>query len=337
VKRPELRIGFIGAGIIANRHMGNLLGFEDVEVVAVADLDQERARALAARSGGRAYGDYEAMLDREQLEAVYVCVPPFAHGGPEAALIERGLPFFVQKPLAADLDTAEEVACGVRERGLVTAAGYHWRYLDIVERARELLGSNPPRLALGYWIDFTPPPAWWTQQALSGGQVVEQTTHVLDLAQLLVGEVRRVYAASARSERAAFPQADIADVSAATLHFASGALGNFASTCLLNWPHRIGLHLFAEGLAVEVSEFELMVDVGKGRPIRKAEGDPFIPQDRDFLDAVLGKANRVRVPYEEALRTHRLACALFRSAEQGRVVELGTETEAEVLAGKTTF
>ncbi len=65
----------------------------------------------------------------------------------------------VEKPLATDLETAEEIARGVRERGLVTAVSYHWRYLDTTERARELLSRNPARLALGYWLDSTPPPS----------------------------------------------------------------------------------------------------------------------------------------------------------------------------------
>src|SRR4051794_8115342 len=96
------RVGFVGAGGIANRHIGNLLGFEDVIVVAIADPQLNRAKAAAARVGGRAYDRHEAMLDAEKLDAekldaVYVCTPPFAHGPPELACIERGLPFFVEK------------------------------------------------------------------------------------------------------------------------------------------------------------------------------------------------------------------------------------------------
>ena len=310
----KTRIGFIGAGIIANRHLGNLLGFDDVSVVAVADLQLDRAREQADRCGGAAYVEAGEMLDREVLDAVYVCVPPFAHGAPELAVLERGLPFFVEKPVGIDLETAETIARGVRERGVVTATGYHWRYLDIVDRARDLLADNPARLALGYWLDFTPPPPWWTREAKSGGQMVEQTTHVFDLARYLVGDVERVYAAGARLERPAFPTADIWDVSTATLHFTSGALGTVASTCLLNWPHRIGLHLYCEGMAVELSEWEIMVDVGKGRPIQQATGDPMVREDRDFVDAVQGKPNRVRAPYHEALETHRVVTAAVRSA-----------------------
>ena len=321
----QTRIGFVGAGIIANRHLGNLLGFDDVRVAAVADPVLDRAQALAARSGGAAYDDYTRMLDGEELDALYICVPPFAHGGPEAAAIARGLPFFVEKPLAVDLATAEMIARGVAERGLITAAGYHWRYLDITERAQELLRDNPARLALGYWLDFTPPPEWWLTEARSGGQMVEQTTHIFDLVRLLVGEVSRIYAAASRTVRSAFPQADIADVSTATLHFASGALGTIASTCVLNWPHRIGLHLFCEGMVIEMTEFDLMVDVGQGRPVQQAQGDPFAREDRDFLDAVQGKPNRIRVPYAEALKTHRLVTAAVRAARAGCVVDVQTE------------
>ncbi|MFL5734545.1 MAG: Gfo/Idh/MocA family protein [Chloroflexia bacterium] len=318
----QTRIGFIGAGIIATRHLGDLLNFEDVKVVAFADPALDRAQELAARSDATAYDDFSRMLDSEQLDALYICVPPFAHGAPELAAIERKLPFFVEKPLATNFETAEEIARKLEAVKAPTAVGYHWRYLDITEKAQELLSRNPARLALGYWLDFTPPPAWWVKEAQSGGQMVEQTTHIFDLARLLVGEVNKVYAAGSRTDRPAFPDSDVYDVSTATLHFASGALGSVSSTCLLNWPHRVGLHLFCEGMAIEMTEFELMVDVGRGRPITKAEGDPFVREDRDFIDAVQGKPSKIRVPYAEALKTHRVATATARSAHEGAVIEL---------------
>jgi predicted dehydrogenase len=76
---------------------------------------------------------------------------------------------------------------------------------------------------------------------------------------------------------------------------------------------------------IELAEFELMVDVGQGRPVTPAQGDPFVLADRDFVDAVQGKEDRIRVPYHEALKTHRLACAVDRSAAEARPVELAAE------------
>lgn len=320
----RVRVGVIGAGFIAGRHIGNLLGFDDVTIVAVADALAERAQEQAARCHGKAYTNHEELLNQEQLDALYICVPPFAHGALELAAIDRRLPFFVEKPLATTWETAQTIAAGIAAQNLVTAVGYHWRYLDTTEEVQELLSQKPARLALGYWLDFTPPPAWWSREEQSGGQMVEQTTHIFDLARLLLGDVERVYAAGSRLERPAYADANVFDVTLATLHFASGALGNMASTCLLNWPHRIGLHLFCEGMVIELSEFEMMVDVGRGRPIRRAEGDPFVREDRAFIDAVQGKPNRIRVPYAEALKSFQLTLAASQSAHEGRVLDLHT-------------
>ena len=150
------RIGFIGAGGIAQRHFGVLEQFEDVAIVAIADVDEGRAQEAAARFGARAFGDVTAMLEAVELDALYICVPPFAHGVAERAAIAAGLPFFVEKPVALDLATAEAIAAEVAAAGLVTAVGYHWRYLDTVDEVRGLLATNPARLMSGYWLDSTP-------------------------------------------------------------------------------------------------------------------------------------------------------------------------------------
>lgn len=314
------RIGFIGGGGIAHRHLHVLKDFNDVELVAVAD--PARADETAQTFGMTPYGSFEQMLDEADLDAAYVCVPPFAHGPMERALAERGVPFFCEKPLALDLETAENVARQVEEAGLVTAVGYHWRYMSHVEEAKHLLDERPPRLALGYWLGDTPPPAWWHRSDGSGGQMVEQTTHLFDLARHLVGEVKSVTAVGGNASRDAFPDLDIHDATAATVTFRSGAVGTFASTCLLNWTHRVGLHLFGEGLAVEVGEHEVMIDVGQGRPVTPAHLDPVVVEDRDFVDAVQGKENRVRVPYAEALKTHRLTLAAQQALESGTTITL---------------
>ncbi len=319
----EVRVGFIGAGGIAGRHVGVLQQFEDVRIVGVADPVDERAGGLASQVGATAYADFRQMLDRERVDALYICVPPFAHGEPELAAAERDLPFFVEKPLATAREAADRIGQAVEEKGLVTGVGYHWRYLTTTEQAQELLESNPARLALGYWLDKTPPPYWWQKEELSGGQMVEQTTHIFDIARVLVGEVEEVYAAGSRKDRPDFADLDVCDVSAATLKFSTGAVGNMASTCLLNWPHRIGLHLFSENMVIELSEHDIMIDVGQGRPYSWPQSDPFVHEDRDFIDAVQGKANKIRCPYSEALKTHRVTTAAARSLAEGRPLRPG--------------
>ncbi len=319
----RLRVGFIGAGGIAQRHIDVLRQMPDVEIVAVADSDFSRAAAVADKLGAQAYNSYSDIIARERLDCVYVCVPPFAHGAIEAALIAAGLPFFVEKPLSLDITTAERLARQIEDRQLVTAVGYHWRYLDTVEEARGLLADKPATLVTGHWLDQTPPPQWWWRQDRSGGQVVEQATHLIDLARHLVGEVTEVYAQGAHSTpRDAFPGLDVATATAASLRFATGAVGTLSATCLLGWGHRIGLNLFGDALAIELSDRDIMVDVGRGRPVRQSEGDPVEREDRDFLNAVRGLPSRIRCPYKEALKTHRVALAISQSALSHRPVSI---------------
>lgn len=318
----KTRLAFIGAGGIARRHLDILAGFDDVVLVGFADPDLDRADEAAKRFGAKSFAHHRDMLDAVRPDAVYVCVPPFAHGEPERDLVGRGIPFFVEKPVSLDLATAEEIAEAVVAKDLVTGVGYHWRYLDIVDEARALLAENPAQLLSGYWLDSTPPPQWWWKQDKSGGQMIEQTTHLLDLVRFLVGEVTEVYGRVGHKDREEFPGLDVPTVTTASLTFETGVVANIASTCLLGWNHRVGLHIFADKLAIELTDRDIMVDVGRGRPVRGADGDPVWREDRDFIDAVRGGENRIRCPYGEALATHRLALAVMSSAQAGEPVRL---------------
>jgi myo-inositol 2-dehydrogenase / D-chiro-inositol 1-dehydrogenase len=314
----RLRVGCVGTGFIAGRHLAALSGFRDVEVVAVADPLRERAETAAARVGARAYGDGTALLESEELDAVWLCVPPYAHGPLEAAAVARRLPFFVEKPLALDLGTAREVAREVEAAGLTTAVGYHWRHVGVVHRAAGLVRAAPAQLVTGAWLDRTPAAPWWARREGSGGQVVEQTTHVLDLARLLAGEVASVAAA----ERPAAADGEVATASVALLTFASGAVGGVSSTRVLGWRHAVGLQVVTDGRVVELSErglddHELRVVTADGEETDRTREDPIAAEDREFVDVLQGRAAAVRVPYAEALRTHALACAADEAARTG--------------------
>jgi predicted dehydrogenase len=365
----RVRIGMVGAGAVAARHARTLLAMDGVEVAGVADPALERARELADEVGAATYPNHMELLEAERLDALYICVPPFAHGPPELAAIDAGLPFFVEKPVAIDEPTATSIATRLAGRPLVTCTGYHWRWLDIFDRAAELLADRPARLVQCSWLDKVPPPTWWLRRDGSGGQTIEQTTHVLDVARGLAGEVTEVHAYAARAAappgqqaapsrpteppqqaapsrptsrsagprtgrvaddgkeggrsstapaEAALPGADIADVSVASLRFASGAVGTVASTCVLPRLHRAGVQVVADGLSLELSETELLVELDGRRTDYRAGVDARPRPDRDFVAAVRGGPDRIRVPWAEAYRTHLLACAITRSAEERR-------------------
>jgi predicted dehydrogenase len=95
-------------------------------------------------------------------------------------------------------------------------------------------------------------------------------------------------------------------------------VGTVASTCLLPRLHRAGVHVVADGLSLELSETELVVEVDGDRSAWTADADARPRPDRDFVAAVRGGPDRIRVPWPEAYRTHLVACAITRSAEEGQ-------------------
>lgn len=317
-----LRVGFVGTGGVATRHAGILADFPDVTLVAATDVDPARTAAFAEQFGTQVTDDVAALLTHD-LDAVYVCVPPFAHtpaaASAEVQVAEAGLPLFVEKPLAPDLATAEEIAKRIDGAGVLTRVGHHWRCAEPVARARALLGDRPIRLVSATWWDKVPPVSWWPHRELSGGPVVEQAIHVLDLARVLVGEVAEV---SARACGTVPGGGDVDAATAGLLSFANGAVGTLGAVSVLGAKHRAGLEIVADGLVVGLGEDWLEVRDGTAEPTR-AEFDRMtacVAADRAFVDGVAGHpVDPVTAPpdYGEALRSHRLATAVARSAASG--------------------
>jgi myo-inositol 2-dehydrogenase/D-chiro-inositol 1-dehydrogenase len=314
-----IRVALVGAGGVGARHASVLSGFEDVEVVGVWDADRAAAVALAGAVGSSAVPSLGAVLDRRP-DALWLCVPPFAHGDLELTLVRAGLPFFVEKPLAADLPVAEQVAAAVTAAALPTATGYHWRHLDTVDHAQAALAGCTVRLVDARWWGTTPPPAWWSRQDRSGGQVVEQATHVLDLLRLLAGEVDEVVGGAAPSTGEG---RDVPDATAAVLRLASGAVGTVSTSCVLPAPTAAGLEVVADGTAVHLTEKALRVRTTSGDEDTTPTVDARTAVDRAFVDVVSGRAAPpALVDVAEALSTHRLAWAVAEAARTGTTVRV---------------
>lgn len=312
-----VRVGLVGAGGVGARHARTLAGFPDVELLGVTDAVPGAADALAGELGVPVVEDVDRLL-AQRLDGVWLCVPPFAHGELELAAVRAGVPFFVEKPLATGVAVAEEVARAVAGAGLPTATGYHWRHLDTVAAARAVCAAHRPRLVSATWWDKVPPPAWWSRRERSGGQVVEQLTHVLDLARLLAGEVAEVRATAAPSTAEG---RDVDDATAALLAFESGAVGTVTAACSLPGKLAAGLDVVCDGAAVELTETSLSVITADGAQRSEPRVDGRTAVDRAFVDVLAGgAAAEGLVGYAEALRTHRVAVAIAESARTGEAV-----------------
>jgi predicted dehydrogenase len=121
----KLGVGFIGVGNIAQGHMDTLLGFDDVRILAVSDVDRAHRDAAVQKintgygdRGCTGYGDFREMLARTDIDVVWVCTPDHWHALAAIAAIRSGKDVYVEKPLTLTIQEGRE---------LVKAARWHQR------------------------------------------------------------------------------------------------------------------------------------------------------------------------------------------------------------------
>jgi predicted dehydrogenase len=321
-RRP--RIAFIGAGWIVPKHLAALDRLDRTELVGIMSRTAERATTTLAGRPAAVYSDMERLLDEQRPDVVYLCTPPYRTPDACDLLIERGIPFLVEKPLAArDSAAPPRIADAIERRGLVVAVGYHLRGLDFLPEIRRRLAERPADLVVGRWLDSTPGPDWWGRVDQGGGQVVEQATHLYDLARLLVGEAVVVGAVSTAVP--APPPDRVIDVvgsTSASLRFASGAAGAFLNTRIVD-PPVIELELISSELRITVrlaverdpATWEVRFTEPTLARLLPAGRDPYEVQAEAFLDAVeAGDPSRVLATYRDALATDRLTRSVVAAA-----------------------
>lgn len=321
-----VKLGFIGTGGIANHHVGNLVQIDGVSLTAFYDVDLGRAqKAASEHHGAKAYAKLEDMLDDNKLDGVYICVPPLAHGDAERQVIERAIPFLVEKPLGIDRDTPAAISQAVKAKKLITSVGYHWRYSEATILAKKLLADRTPGMALGYWMGGMPMVPWWRVQAGSGGQFVEQTTHIVDLLRYLCGEVKEVYAAYALQVMGEKVEGtDVPDVGTVTLKLANGMVATISNTCMMPVGHHVGLDIYTDKGVLEVRGNSLKEIAAEGIQTHTNVLQPTAAEDEAFIHALrTGDASRILSDYEDSLRTHEITIAANESAVSGKPVLLG--------------
>ena len=266
------------------------------------------------------------MLDAEELDAVYICVPPGMHDGVEMAVAEKGCAMFIEKPLATTLDYAERALEAINKAGVTTSVGYNWRYPETTQEARDILSGRKISGCMGYFLGRLPGTAWWRKQDLCGGQLVEQTTHVVDICRYLVGS--KVVSVSAGGNRGIMSEKveghDINDTSAALLSFENGVWATIHSSHISppNWS-MVKLTVLAGELVLDLAGGNLTVsDEGTTRTVNSAQ-DVRVLENRAFLDAVIRKSRApILSDYADAFETHRVTMAAVESMRTGKVVEL---------------
>jgi predicted dehydrogenase len=131
----RLRMAVIGVGHLGKEHARILAGMPEVELVGVADVNSEQAHAVARRLGCRAFSNYRAFL--QLADAIIVAVPTTSHHGVAGEFLRAGIAVLVEKPLAATLEEAQELADAARRHHAILQVGHIERFNPAFEQLQQ--------------------------------------------------------------------------------------------------------------------------------------------------------------------------------------------------------
>ena len=319
----ETKIGFIGCGGNAGGHMNTLQNIDSANIVATCDIDENRANTAAQKHNATPYIDHRSMLERTDLDAIYLSLPVFAHGQPELDVIDRGLPFLVEKPVAINMDIAHQVEAAVRKADLITCVGYQLRYLGATKFARQILTKNVASMGIGkYWsgTGCGNPDAWIRQMSKSGGQLLEQATHTIDTMRYLLGEVEEVHAMQTSR---VLTEIDCPDSNIVSLKFENGAVGSLTTYWAFDngdWSHTNVIDILYKDQLINWNPSRLRIKEN-GEYIDKTEASPSI--DEVFVKAVRsGDRSQILSPYGDAVNTMAVSIAANQSGRTGKSIKI---------------
>ena len=194
----SLRVGVIGCGFFAENHLAAWASMEGVTLATVCDLNEEKARAAAAKFGaGAAYCDAAEMLASERLDFVDIVTTMPSHAALVALAAGRGLPVVVQKPLAPSWDDCVAIVEGCEAAGVPLMVHENTRFLTPVRKAKHVIETGAIGSITWARVSFRTGHDIYGKQpylALEESFVLlDLGVHMLDVARFLLGEVSLLY------------------------------------------------------------------------------------------------------------------------------------------------
>ena len=354
------RIAIIGAGVIGRHHGKVVSQLDGLELVAVADTDAEKARALTEERGGTPFRTLTDVLAGTDVDVVAVCVPTGAHGEVAVEALQAGKHVVIEKPAEVTLDAIDRIVAAHEEAGtLVTVISQH-RF----DRSTEVVVEAIAEGRLGRLTSGVASIDWWRGQSYydsgdwrgtweldGGGALMNQGVHTVDLLVATMGTPVEVFAYTGLL---AHRDIEVEDVAVGVVRFASGALGviHGSTAAFPGLSARLQVHgdrgsaVIDDDELVYIHESPPDVDsddvaygaggtstnqvdryrvAGSGRPTAAADpgamSDAHRRQYENFLAALDG-TEEVRVSLADNRRSVSVILGVYESARTGRPVRL---------------
>jgi UDP-N-acetyl-2-amino-2-deoxyglucuronate dehydrogenase len=254
--------GIVGAGVISSIHARAIASLPRARLVAVTDVERDRAESFASAHGCTAEPGLDALLGREDVEVVSVCVPSGLHAEVGIRAAAAGKHLVVEKPIDVCLEAADRLISAAAAAGVVmTVISQHRFDQGLIELRRLLDAGQLGRLVLGeastkwyrsqaYYDSAT----WRGTWALDGGSLMNQGIHYADLLLWSMGPVAEVTALFSTETH----QIEVEDTALAVIRFASGAVGTIVASTAVFPGFAQRLEISGTGGTVVIEDGEII-------------------------------------------------------------------------------
>ncbi|HID06283.1 MAG TPA: Gfo/Idh/MocA family oxidoreductase, partial [Armatimonadetes bacterium] len=336
-----VRVGIIGCGGISGAHFRTYTAIPDVEIVACADVIEERARQRAREFNvPHIFTDYRKLLRMDEIDAVSICTPHTLHAPIAIAALNAGKHVLCEKPMATTAKDAARMVRAARRNGKILQIGIHTRFSAIVQQAKRLIDDG--LLGRIYYGEGAiggrrriPGPTFTEMATAHGGVVLDIGVYVIDTLLHLLGQpIPLSVTAITSSAIGEQPEAvveggwwwnpanfEVEDFGAAFVRFANGVAVIFKMAWAMHADSLGQSFLLGDKGGLKLHPLELYRDES-GTMVtitfpNLPRGDTWIAQMSAFIDAI--RENKPSpVPPEEVMMTNVIMDAIYESAAHGR-------------------
>lgn len=329
-------VGVIGCGIMGRSLAHSAQSLEHVEVLRVSDLDEPRAKKLAAEVNAEHNLDYHDLLADERIHGVFIASPPFMHRQMTVDAANAGKHVFSEKPMAPTLEDCDAMIQAAHRNGVKLTIGLVCRYHATHSKVREIVHSGkvgkPVCMMVhrigGPWKLGSYAADWRLQREKSGGSLMEISTHEIDFMRWTCGEVKTIYAIGGTYVQR---EADYPDVVLASLSFENGSVGLLHSSqvsAIGGYGGRVDCesgsiyfpHIWGKDVSIHIKTFD---GDEISTPISEIDGEePVRREIRAFVDAVLNDSTPP-ITGADGRAAVEIALAAYQSVESGQPVNCG--------------
>ena len=229
-----IRTAMVGLGKMGLSHLSIVRAHPAIDLVAGCEATAYLTDILTKHAGLTCYGDFDRMLETEQLDALIVATPSKLHAGMVEKALNRGLHVFCEKPFVLDVADGERLVSLARSKALVTQVGYHYRFVGAFKEAARIVASGAlgevhhvRAEAYGPVVLRRKGGTWRSAKNEGGGALYDYACHAIDLVNFIVGKPASV---SGVVRNSVFSR-DVDDEVYSTLQFENGASGQLC----VNW------------------------------------------------------------------------------------------------------